>query len=92
MRDGCQPCAGGGLMQGLNLPGLSGLPAGGTIDVPEGQPVEAIAPTVAKLVADKSADVVLVEPTRRMKVVAGKLSITVHDVLYNLVVFQQTFA
>lgn len=36
MRDGCQPCAGGGLMQGLNLPGLSGLPAGGTIDVPEG--------------------------------------------------------
>ena len=26
------------------------------------------------------------------KVVAGKLSITVHDVLYNRIAFQQTFA
>ncbi|WP_299911306.1 PHB depolymerase family esterase [uncultured Paracoccus sp.] len=33
MRDGCKPCAGGGLMQGLTLPRL---PAGGKIEVPEG--------------------------------------------------------
>ncbi len=36
MRDRCQPSAGGGLVQGLNLPGLSGRPAGVTIEVPEG--------------------------------------------------------
>ncbi|WP_350454823.1 electron transfer flavoprotein subunit alpha/FixB family protein [Slackia heliotrinireducens] len=45
-----------------------------TIDVPEGAPVESIATTVIKLVADKGAAAVLVEPTRRMKVVAGKLA------------------
>lgn len=33
LRDGCRPCAGGGLMQGLNLPPR---PADGEIRVPEG--------------------------------------------------------
>lgn len=45
-----------------------------TIAVPEGAQVEAIAPTVIQLVADASPEAVLVEPTRRMKVVAGKLA------------------
>ena len=40
MRDRCQPSAGGGLVQGLNLPGLSGRPAGVTIEVPEGASYE----------------------------------------------------
>lgn len=41
------------------------------IDVPAGEMVEAAAPAVAALVAEKVPEVVLVEPTRRMKVIAG---------------------
>lgn len=37
LRDGCLPCAGGGLMQGLNLPHH---PATGRIDVPDGASYE----------------------------------------------------
>ena len=37
LRDGCQPCAGGGLMQGLNLPRM---PSGGKIEVPDGASYE----------------------------------------------------
>ena len=33
LRDGCKPCAGGGLMQGLNLPSQN---TGGQVKVPEG--------------------------------------------------------
>ncbi len=44
------------------------------IDVPANAMVESAAATVIALVAEKGADVVLVEPTRRMKVIAGKLA------------------
>ena len=44
------------------------------IAVPENVVVESAAATVCGLVADKAPEIVLVEPTRRMKVIAGKLA------------------
>lgn len=44
------------------------------IAVPEDAVVESAAATVCGLVADKAPEIVLVEPTRRMKVIAGKLA------------------
>ena len=44
------------------------------IAVPENAVVESAAATVCGLVADKAPEIVLVEPTRRMKVIAGKLA------------------
>lgn len=44
------------------------------IAVPEDAMVESAAATVCGLVADKAPEIVLVEPTRRMKVIAGKLA------------------
>ena len=44
------------------------------IDVPADAMVESAATTVSELVASKAPEVVLVEPTRRMKVIAGKLA------------------
>ncbi len=44
------------------------------IDVPGDVLVESAAATVCALVADKAPEVVLVEPTRRMKVIAAKLA------------------
>lgn len=44
------------------------------VAVPEDALVESAAATVVALVAEKAPEVVLVEPTRRMKVIAGKLA------------------
>ncbi len=45
-----------------------------TIDVPADAVVESAAATVAGLVAEKAPEYVLVEPTRRMKVIAAKVA------------------
>lgn len=44
------------------------------IDVPADAVVESAAATVCNLVSEKAPEVVLVEPTRRIKVIAGKLA------------------
>ena len=44
------------------------------IDVPTGAVVESAAATVSALAEDKAPAIVLVEPTRRMKVIAGKVA------------------
>ena len=64
----------------VTLAALGSCALGGVADsvfqvvLPEGSPMEAAADTVVQLVKDTDSQAVLVEPTRRLKIVGGKVA------------------